>query len=140
MARVQNYTEELNENITAIEFFNQHIKHILLDESKFKTHTDKIDKLSADVTDLKDQIKKDSDKSDAMCCKICELKQLLKTDKINPIQSSQGSPEFVTSVQTSTTTAGLMQPNTTSPHHQERIIHKCDPFTTCTKKKLSHWS
>ena len=22
-----------------------------------------------------------------------------------------------------------MQPNTTSPHHQERITHKCDPFT-----------
>ena len=86
-------------------------------------------KLSSDVTDLKDQIKKDSDKSDAMCCEIRELKQLLKTDKITPIQSSQGSPEFVTSVQTSTTTAGLMQPNTTSPHHQERITHKCDPFT-----------
>ena len=54
MARVQNCTEELNENITAIEFFNKHIKHLLLDESKFKTHTVKIDKLSADITDLKD--------------------------------------------------------------------------------------
>ena len=55
MARVQNFAEELNEKINPIEFFNQYIRHLLLDKSKFETQTDKIEKLSADATDLKDQ-------------------------------------------------------------------------------------
>ena len=47
MSRVQQCTEDLNENASVVEFFNQHIiKHLLLDDSKFKAHSEKLDKLS----------------------------------------------------------------------------------------------
>ena len=38
IARVKSCTEELNEGITSVEFFNQHVKHLLLEKYKFKEH------------------------------------------------------------------------------------------------------
>ena len=52
-------TEELNDSVTTIEFFNAHIKHLLLDESKsekFEQHSQKIKDLDVNVTAIKDQL------------------------------------------------------------------------------------
>ena len=56
MSRIETCREELNEGISSVEFFNQHIKHLLLDDSKFKSHTDKIDKLTDDMAEVKSQL------------------------------------------------------------------------------------
>ena len=54
MSRIEKCSEELNENTTALEFFNQHIRHLLIDDQKFKNHTSKIESLSTDVTTVKE--------------------------------------------------------------------------------------
>ena len=56
MLRMEECNDELNENITKIEFFNQHIKHLLLDDKKFKAQTSKIDRLGTDMENMKTQI------------------------------------------------------------------------------------
>lgn len=57
VSRLETFTEELSDNITSVEFFNQHIKHLLLDDTKFKLHSEKVDKLSADVEIIKEEVK-----------------------------------------------------------------------------------
>ena len=52
MLHMEECTEELNDNITKIDFFNQHIKHLLLDDQKFKAQTSKIDRLGTDMEEL----------------------------------------------------------------------------------------
>ena len=56
MARIETCKEELNEGISSVEFFNEHIRHLLLDDSKFKNHTAKVTKLSEDMAEVKSQV------------------------------------------------------------------------------------
>ena len=56
MSRIENCNEELKDGVSSVEFFNQHIKHLLLDEQKFKNQSSKIDNLHADMTEVKTQI------------------------------------------------------------------------------------
>lgn len=56
MSRVLECTDMLNDNASNIEYFNEHIRHLLLDGSKFKEHSEKMDKLTTDVDALKNQI------------------------------------------------------------------------------------
>ena len=58
ITRLEAFTEKLNDNITSVEFYNEHIRHLLLDDAKFKLHSEKIDKLSTDVDSIKEDIKK----------------------------------------------------------------------------------
>ena len=58
MSKIEKCNDDLNESITAVQFFNQHIRHLLIDDSKFVQQTNKIDKLSSDVTDIKEQLNK----------------------------------------------------------------------------------
>ena len=56
MSRIEKFDEELKDGVSSVEFFNQHIKHLLLDEQKFKNQSSKIDNLHADMTEVKTQI------------------------------------------------------------------------------------
>ena len=56
MSRIEKCNEELKDGVSSVEFFNQHIKHILLDEKKFKNQSSKIYNLHADITEVKTQI------------------------------------------------------------------------------------
>ena len=56
MSRIEKCNEELKDGVSSVEFFNQHIKHLLLDEHKFKSQSSKIDNLHADMTEVKTQI------------------------------------------------------------------------------------
>ena len=42
----------------AVQFFNQQIRHLLIDDSKFAQQTNKMDNLSSGVTDIKEQLNK----------------------------------------------------------------------------------
>ena len=56
MSRIEQFNEELKDGVLSVEFFNQHIKyikHLLLDEHKFKSQSSKIDNLHADMTEVK---------------------------------------------------------------------------------------
>ena len=57
MDRIETCKEELNDGISSVEFFNQHIKHLLLDDTRFKEQSTKVDKLSEDMTEIKEEIK-----------------------------------------------------------------------------------
>ena len=57
ISRVQACTEELKEGVTTVEFFRQHIQHLLLDKDKFITHSERISELFDDVKIIKDEIK-----------------------------------------------------------------------------------
>ena len=89
ISRLQTFTEELNDNITSVEFFNQHIKHLLLDDTKFKQHTEQLERLSADVVIIKEKIPNLSEVSKR---DICELNETFKdnsstiSEKINRLQ------------------------------------------------------
>ena len=56
MSRIEKCNEELKDGVSSVEFFNQHIKHLLLDEQKFKNQSSEIDNLHADMTEVKTQI------------------------------------------------------------------------------------
>ena len=57
ISRVQACTEELKEGVTAVEFFRQHIKHLLLDKDKFIAHSQRNSELFDDVKIIQDEIK-----------------------------------------------------------------------------------
>ena len=57
ISRVQACTEELKEGVTAVEFFRQHIQHLLLDKDKFIAHSQRNSELFDDVKIIKDEIK-----------------------------------------------------------------------------------
>ena len=42
MARLEKCNEELNGSISSVEFFNQHIRHLLLDDTKFKSQSTRV--------------------------------------------------------------------------------------------------
>ena len=48
MSRIEKCNEELKDGVSSFEFFNQHIKHLLLDDHQFKNQSSKIDNLHAD--------------------------------------------------------------------------------------------
>lgn len=105
LSRVQQCTDDFNDNATKVEFFNQHIKHLLLDDTKFKLQTDKIDKLSADVGELKSQLNllleersttKCSPKIDNLNNEISDLKDILNELVQKPLPEI--SPEFKKSI------------------------------------------
>ena len=62
ISRVQACTEEVKEGVTAVEFFRQHIQHLLLDKDKFIAHSERNSELFDDVKIIKDEIKEMSSK------------------------------------------------------------------------------
>ena len=54
--KIEKCIEEFSGNVTTIEFFNEHIRHLLLDEDKFKQHSQKTDSIIDSVSSLKDAI------------------------------------------------------------------------------------
>ena len=56
MTRIERCNEDLNDSITSVEFFNMHIKHLLLDDKKFIEQTSKLETLSSDVTAIRKQV------------------------------------------------------------------------------------
>ena len=55
-ARIEKCTEELNESISHVEFFNTHLRHLLLDGTKFEEHTLKTKDVVANLESIKDQL------------------------------------------------------------------------------------
>ena len=55
MKRIEECNKELNSSITAVEFFNLHIKHLLIDDTKFKERTTQIESLSTNFREMKQQ-------------------------------------------------------------------------------------
>ena len=53
MSRIEKCNEELKDGVSSFEFFNQHIKHLLLDDHKYKNQSSKIDNLHADMAEVK---------------------------------------------------------------------------------------
>ena len=56
MSRIEKCNEKLKNGVSSVRFFNQHIKHLLLDEQKFKNQSSKINNLHGDMTEVKTQI------------------------------------------------------------------------------------
>jgi len=56
MADLEKCNEELNDSVTSIQFFNQHIRHLLLNDTKYKAQTSKIDSLCSNMEAIKKQI------------------------------------------------------------------------------------
>ena len=82
MSKIEKCNDDVNESITAVQFFNQHIRHLLIDDLKFVQQTNKIDKLSSDVTDIKKQLNKMqtnniSNPNEVIISEINELKKQL---------------------------------------------------------------
>ena len=81
----------MNEGITSVEFFNQHVKHLLLEKDKFKEHSVKIAELSTGIKEIRDAIRKMSleNTKDAS-----ELRKIMSL--INSEGTQEGSPVFDT--------------------------------------------
>ena len=55
--------EDLKENATAVDFFNTHIKHLLLNEDSFKKHSERIEKLERGITEIKEMLERQHDET-----------------------------------------------------------------------------
>ena len=72
MSRIEKCNEELKDGVSSFKFFNQHIKHLLLDEHKFKNQSSKIDNLHADMAEVKTQLN-------------LLMENMAKTPEVNPV-------------------------------------------------------
>ena len=72
MSHIEKCNEELKDGVSSFEFFNQHIKHLLLDEHKFKNQSSKIDNLHADMAEVKTQLN-------------LLMENMAKTPEVNPV-------------------------------------------------------
>ena len=72
MSRIKKCNEELKDGVSSFEFFNQHIKHLLLDDHKYKNQSSKIDNLHADMAEVKTQLN-------------LLMENMAKTPVVNPV-------------------------------------------------------
>jgi hypothetical protein len=89
---IRKYTEDLKDSATSVDFFNTHIKHLLLNEDEFKSHSAKIEKLEKNVEDIKSMLttalmkeentkNADNERELDIMKEITEIKELLKSSK-----------------------------------------------------------
>lgn len=78
-ARIEKCTEQINDSATAIEFFNEHIRHLLLNEKKFSDETTR----TKEIIKSLDKIKKQMEDQENVLLSFHELKESM--DKNNTI-------------------------------------------------------
>jgi hypothetical protein len=98
-AEIEKYTEDLKDSASSLDFFNTHIKHLLLHKDSFTDHSAKIAQLELHVQEIKSMLKlilqgresnKASDEKETELLKdLAEIKELLRnstspTDDNNP--------------------------------------------------------
>lgn len=71
---LQKTTEKLKDGTSAVDFFNEHIRHLLLDKNQFKSHSDQIIELHNDVKAMKEEIKEMSLRQAQECIELDYLK------------------------------------------------------------------
>jgi hypothetical protein len=88
---IERYTEDLKESASSLDFFNTHIKHLLLHEDSFVDHTAKIAQLEQHVEEIKSMLKmilqdRESERASAeketvLMKDLAEIKELLRNTR-----------------------------------------------------------
>ena len=75
-ADIRKYNEELKDSATAIDFFNAHIKHLLLSEDSYIQHSERIEKLETHVTEIKEMLQ-NFDQKEQVIEELSSIKKLV---------------------------------------------------------------
>ena len=111
-ADIRKCNEELKDSATAIDFFNAHIKHLLLNEDSYVQHSGRIQKLETHVTEIKDMLLK-LDGNEQMHEELRSIKKLI--DMKSQAESLAVLQEEIQSIKAAlaTITANQTHENTT---------------------------